>query len=129
MFTGTRRVKEDVAKVLKRMGVNNATASTDHDRTRVMMDVPEASFDAALRLVAELMAGTVEALTEEKVDKTRREIEQEVARNDNSPYIFAEDLLRSRIYPAGASIRSASVAVDCGDQLHFSRGRERMVQD
>jgi zinc protease len=101
MFTGTRRVTEDVAKVLKQMGVNNATASTDHDRTRVMMDVPEASFEAALRLAAELMAGTVEALTETKVDKARREIEKEVARNDDSPYIFAEDLLRSRIYPAG----------------------------
>lgn len=101
MFTGTRRLNEDVAKVLKRMGVNNATASTDHDRTRVMMDVPEASFDDALRLAAELMAGTVEALTESKVDKARREIEQEVAGNNVSPYIFAEDLLRSRIYPAG----------------------------
>jgi zinc protease len=101
MFTGTRRVTENVAKVLKQMGVNNVTASTDHDRTRVMMDVPEASFDAALRLAAELMAGTVEALTETKVDKARREIEKEVARNDDSPYIFAEDLLRSRIYPAG----------------------------
>jgi zinc protease len=100
MFTGTPRVKEDVTKMLKRMGVNNATASTDHDRTRLMMDVPERSLDEALGLVAELMAGTVEALTEEKVDKTRREIEQEVARNKNSPYIFAEDLLTSRIYPA-----------------------------
>ncbi len=101
MFTGTPRVKEDVAKMLKRMGVNNATASTDHDRTRLMMDVPEASFDSALQLVAELMAGTAEALTEEKVDKTRQEIEKEVARNNNSPYIFAEDLLRRRIYPSG----------------------------
>jgi zinc protease len=100
MFTGTPRVKEDVAKMLKRMGVNNATASTDHDRTRLMMDVSEASLEEALRLVAELMAGTAEALTEEKVDKTRREIEQEVARNNKSPYIFAEDLLSSRIYPA-----------------------------
>ena len=100
MFTGTR-VTEDVPKVLKRMGVNNATASTDHDRTRLMMDVPGASFDDALRLLAELMAGTAEALTQEKVDKTRQEIEKEVARNSNSPYIFAEDLLRSRIYPAG----------------------------
>ena len=100
MFTGTPRVTEDVAKVLKRMGVTNATASTDHDRTRLMMDVPEASFDDALRLVAELMAGTAESLTEEKVDKTRREIEKEVSRNNNSPYISAEDLLRSRIYPA-----------------------------
>lgn len=101
MFTGTRRVKEDVAKVLKEMGVNNGTASTDHDRTRFMMDVPEKSFDAALRLMAELMAGTVEALTEKKVDTARREIAEEVDRNDNSPYVFAEDLLRSRIYPAG----------------------------
>jgi zinc protease len=100
MLSGTRRVGEDVAKVLKRMGVNNATASTDYDRTRVMMNVPEASFDAALRLAAELMEGTVEALTEKKVDKVRREVEQEVARNDDSPYIFAEDLLRRRIYPA-----------------------------
>jgi zinc protease len=101
IFTGTRRVNEDIAKMLKQMGINNATASTDHDRTRVMMDVPEASLDATLRLMAELMAGTVEALTEKKVDKARRDIEQEVARNDNSPYVFAEDLLRSRIYPAG----------------------------
>ena len=101
MFTGTRHLNEDVAKVLNRMGVNNATASTDHDRTRLMMDVPGASFDDALRLLAELMAGTAEALTQEKVDKTRQEIEKEVARNSNSPYIFAEDLLRSRIYPAG----------------------------
>jgi len=101
MFTGTPRITDDVPKVLKRMGVTNATASTDHDRTRLMMDVPEASFDDALRLVAELMAGTAEALTESKVDKTRREIVQEVARNNNSPYIFAEDLLRSHIYPAG----------------------------
>jgi len=100
MFTGTPRVTEDMAKVLKRMGITNATASTDHDRTRVMMDVPETSFDAALRLVADLMAGTAEALTKEKVDKTRLEIEKEVARNNNSPYIAAEDLLRSRIYPA-----------------------------
>jgi len=102
MFTGTRRVnvKEDTAKVLKQMGVKGATASTDHDRTRVMMDVPEASFDDALRLAAELMAGTVDGLTETKVDRARREIAQEVARNDDSPYIFAEDLLRSRIYPA-----------------------------
>lgn len=101
MLTGTRRVNEDLATVLKRMGVDGATASTDHDRTRVMMDVPKASFDDALRLAAELMAGTVEALTERKVDQARREIEREVARNDDSPYIFAEDLLRSRIYPAG----------------------------
>ena len=103
MFTGTRRdtVKEDVAKVLKQMGVNNGTASTDHDRTRVMMDIPEESFDATLRLVAQLMAGTAEALTESKVDRARSEITKEVARNDDSPYIFAEDLLRSRIYPAG----------------------------
>ncbi len=100
MFTGTRRINEDVPKVLNGMGINNATASTDHDRTRLMMDIPEASFDAALRLVAEIMAGTVDALTEEKVDKARLQIEQEVARNTNSPYIFAEDLLRSRIYPA-----------------------------
>ena len=100
MFTGTLRVNEDVAKMLKQMGVKNATASTDHDRTRVMMDVPKKSFDAALRLAAELMAGTAEALTETKVDTVRREIEKEVARNDDSPYIFAEDLLRSRIYPA-----------------------------
>jgi zinc protease len=103
MFTGTRRVnvKEDTAKVLKQLGVHNAIASTDHDRTRVMMDVPEASFDAVLRLMAEGMAGTVEGLTESKVDRTRSEITQEVASNDDSPYIFAEDLLRSRIYPAG----------------------------
>ena len=65
------------------------------------MDVPEASFDAVLRLMAERMAGTVEGLTESKVDRTRSEITQEVASNDDSPYIFAEDLLRSRIYPAG----------------------------
>lgn len=101
MFTGTRRINEDVAKVLKRMGVNNGTASTDHDRTRFMMDVPEASFDDALRLAAELMAGTVESLTQTKVDTARGKIAQEVARNDDSPYVFAEDLLRSRIYPAG----------------------------
>lgn len=101
MFTGTRRINEDVAKVLKRMGVNNGTASTDHDRTRLMMDVPEASFDDALRLAAELMAGTAESLTQTKVDTARRKIAQEVARNDDSPYVFAEDLLRSRIYPAG----------------------------
>lgn len=101
MFTGTRRVTEDVPKVLKGMGINNATASTDHDRTRLMMDVPEASFDGALRLVADLMAGTVEALTDSKVDKARSQIQQEAAHNNNSPYLFAEDLLRSRIYPAG----------------------------
>ena len=101
MFTGTRRINEDVAKVLKRMGVNNGTASTDHDRTRFMMDVPAASFDDALRLAAELMAGTVEALTQTKLDTARRKIAEEVARNDDSPYVFAEDLLRSRIYPAG----------------------------
>jgi zinc protease len=101
MFTGTLRINEDVAKMLKRMGVNNGTASTDYDRTRLMMDVPEANFDAALRLAAELMAGTAEALTETKVDTARRQIEQEVARNADAPYIFAEDLLRSRIYPAG----------------------------
>lgn len=100
MFTGTRRLNEDVAKVLKQMGVKNATASTDHDRTRVMMDVPTKSLDEALRLVAELMVGTAEALTETKVDQVRREIEKEVAGNDDSPYVFAEDLLRSRIYPA-----------------------------
>lgn len=100
MFTGTRRINEDVPKVLKGMGISNATASTDHDRTRVMMDVPEANFDAALRLNAELMAGTVEALTETKVDAARRQIEEEAARN-KSPYIFAEDLLTSHIYPAG----------------------------
>lgn len=100
MFTGTRHVNEDVPKVLKRMGITNATASTDHDRTRVMMNVPKASFDAALRLAADLMAGTAEALTESKLEKARREIEQEVDRNNDSPYIFAEDLLRSRIYPA-----------------------------
>src|SRR5678816_1588462 len=88
MFTGTRRVNEDVPKVLNGMGINNATASTDNDRTRLMMDIPEASFDAALRLVAEIMAGTVDALTEEKVDKARRQIEQEVAHNTNSPYIL-----------------------------------------
>jgi len=80
MFTGTPRISEDVAKVLKRMGITNATASTDSDRTRVMMDVPEASFEGALRLVAELMTGTAEALTESKVDTVRRQIEQEVAR-------------------------------------------------
>jgi len=101
MFTGTPRITEDVAKVLKGMGVKNATASTDSDRTRLMMDVPEANFDGALRLVAELMAGTVEALTESKVNTARRQIQQEVAGNNNSPYIFAEDLLRSRIYPPG----------------------------
>jgi len=101
MFTGTQRVTEDVPKVLKRMGITNATASTDHDRTRLMMDVPEASFDGALRLVAELMAGTVEALTDSKVDKAKGQIQQEAARNADSPYLFAEDLLRSRIYPAG----------------------------
>ncbi|HEU4510496.1 MAG TPA: pitrilysin family protein [Pyrinomonadaceae bacterium] len=100
MFSGTPSLNENVAKVLKRMGVDNATASTDHDRTRVMMNVPQKSFDDALRLAADLMAGTVEALTEKKVDAARREIAQEVARNDDSPYIFAEDLLRSRIYPA-----------------------------
>jgi zinc protease len=101
MFTGTRRVTEDVAKLLKEMGVNNGTASTDHDRTRYMMDVPEASFDGALQLLAELMAGTAEALTESKLDKARSEIAKEVDRNDNSPYVFAEDLLSGRIYPAG----------------------------
>ena len=100
MFTGTRRVTEDVPKLLKGMGINNATASTDHDRTRLMMDVPQASFDGALRLAAELMAGTAEALTDTKLDKARRQIEQEVARNNNSPYNFAEDLVRRRIYPA-----------------------------
>ena len=100
MFTGTPRIGEDVAKVLKRMGISNATASTDSDRTRLMMDVPEASFEGALRLMAELMTGTAEALTESKVDTVRRQIEQEVGRNNGSPYIFAEDLLRSRIYPA-----------------------------
>ena len=102
MFTGTRRVNEDVATVLKQMGINGATASTDHDRTRVMVNnIPEASFDATLRLVAQLMAGTAEALTESKVDRARSEITKEVARNDDSPYLLAEDLLRSRIYPAG----------------------------
>ncbi len=101
MFTGTRRLTEDVKKVLKQMGINNATASTDHDRTRVMMDVPDTSFDGALRLAADLMSGTVEALTDAKVDAARREIAQEVARNNTSPYVRAEDLLRSRIYPAG----------------------------
>ena len=100
LFTGTRRDNEDLTKVLKQMGVNGATASTDHDRTRVMMDVPKKSFDAALRLAAELMAGTAEALTETKLDKVRGEIEKEIDGNDNSPYVFAEDLLRSRIYPA-----------------------------
>jgi len=101
MFTGTQHVTEDVPKVLKRMGITNATASTDHDRTRLMMDVPEASFDGALRLVAELMAGTVEALTDSKVEKAKGQIQQEAAHNADSPYLFAEDLLRSRIYPAG----------------------------
>lgn len=103
MFTGTRRdsVKEDTAKVLKQMGVNNGTASTDLDRTRVMMDIPEEYFDDTLQLMAQLMAGTAEALTESKVDRARSEITKEVARNDDSPYIFAEDLLRSRIYPPG----------------------------
>lgn len=101
MFTGTQHVTEDVPKVLKRMGITNATASTDHDRTRLMMDVPDASFDGALRLVAELMVGTVDALTESKLEKARGQITQEVAHNNDSPYIFAEDLLTSRIYPAG----------------------------
>ena len=101
MFTGTQHVTEDVPKVLKRMGITNATASTDHDRTRLMMDVPEPSFDSALRLVAELMAGTVEALTDSKVEKAKGQIQQEAAHNADSPYLFAEDLLRSRIYPAG----------------------------
>jgi zinc protease len=101
IFTGRGSGKEDMKKVLKQMGINGATASTDHDRTRVMMDVPEASFDAALGLVAELMSGTGEALTERKVDDARREIQEEVARNDNSPYLLAEDLLRSHIYPVG----------------------------
>lgn len=100
MFTGTPDITENVATVLKRMGITNATASTDHDRTRVMMNVPEKSFDAALRLAADLMAGTTEALTESKLDKARREVEKEVDTNNDSPYIFAEDLLRSRIYPA-----------------------------
>lgn len=101
MFTGTQRLTEDVPKVLKGMGVNNATASTDYDRTRLMMDVPEKSFDDALRLVSDLMAGTAEALTESKLETGRRQIAAEVARNNTSPYILAEDLLRSRIYPAG----------------------------
>jgi zinc protease len=101
MFTGTRRITEDVPKVLNEMGINNATASTDHDRTRFMMDVPEASFEGALRLAADFMAGTSEALTETKLDKARDQIEKEVASNDDNPYLLAEDLLRSRIYPAG----------------------------
>ena len=100
MFTGTRRL-EDVTKELNRMGINNGTASTDHDRTRFMMDVPDASFDGALRLLADLMGGTAEALTQKKLDKSRREIAEEVERNNKTPYLLAEDLLRSNIYPAG----------------------------
>ena len=99
MFTGTRHLTEEVPKLLKDLGINNATASTDHDRTRVMMDVPDGSLEGALKLAAELMAGTAEALTDAKLDKARLQIQQEVARNSNSTYNFAEDRVRSRIYP------------------------------
>ena len=100
MFTGTRRFG-DVAKALKQMGIDNGTASTDHDRTRYMMDIPEGSFDGALQLLANLMQEAAEALTQKKLDTSRREIAEEVERNSNSPYLLAEDLLRSHIYPAG----------------------------
>ncbi|MBL9032989.1 MAG: insulinase family protein [Phycisphaerae bacterium] len=102
MFMGTARVPGNDFDVLMESGGGANNASTSLDRTNYFSSGPASLLPTLLWLDADRLEDLGRTMTEEKLNKQRDVVRNEIRQNvENRPYGRAEERMYRLMYPAG----------------------------
>ncbi|MBL8724764.1 MAG: insulinase family protein [Planctomycetes bacterium] len=101
MFMGTERVPGNHFDVLMEQGGGRNNASTTEDRTNYFSEGPAALLPTLLWLEADRLEDMGRTMTQEKLDRQREIVRNELRQNvENAPYGRAHELVYRLLYPA-----------------------------
>jgi predicted Zn-dependent peptidase len=101
MFMGTERVPGNNFDVLMEQGGGRNNASTTEDRTNYFSEGPAALLPTLLWLDADRLEDMGRTMTQEKLDRQREIVRNEIRQNvENAPYGRAHELVYRLLYPA-----------------------------
>lgn len=102
MFMGTERVPGNGFDALMEQGGGRNNASTTEDRTNYFSEGPAALLPTLLWLDADRLEDLGRTMTQEKLDRQREIVRNEIRQNvENAPYGRAHELVYRLLYPIG----------------------------
>jgi zinc protease len=101
MFCGTRRNPGSYFAPFEQAGASSMNAFVREDYSAYFATVPATALDFAMSLEADRMANVAEVLDDERVDRQRDVVGNELRQRENQPYGCTARLLAELAHPSG----------------------------
>lgn len=99
MVSGSKNHNKEWFKTIRALGATNSNAFTDFDYTDFIETVPTSALDAILWLESDRMGHLLEALDQEKLDKNKRIVINEIKQLLDEPYGEADWQFWKYLFP------------------------------
>jgi zinc protease len=101
MFTGTRTNPGSYFAPFEQAGASSMNAYIREDYSAYFATVPAAALDFALSMEADRMANIAEAIDDDRLERQREVVVNELRQREGQPYGCAARMLAEMVHPAG----------------------------